>query len=723
MRQNPIASSLEAPSPPRPINVARLSGVWLGSPPSSYVANGMVNRTSRSPSPQRYKSSASSQLLSAEARDRVSRDLAAVEEQLARVARAAAAPVQASSTLDRSVLLFERLKAENRRQADLDSRGPPGITRSNSNNGLESFVATPGRGAISRMASSNALENFVTSPGRIGRALSGDHRSPRCASPSRSLSHIRRQKSAAEIVYEASRREDCSVKANPDFVTSSQVIANGMGATSSVVTSPRPSYVASPLPSCGLPGSMTLPALGGYPPLPTKLLGSSSATTPSTSFLVPAAGDAQLTGSSPVFSHSFTFPHPNTVAKSGSMNLAQSASQLFGVASTVSKDVAQVPSVNCKNNTPVPAPIPVQRRFSHSSIGVSRDRPDKGSVPTFISGGSVRLQGVVNASAPAAAPFIAPVATSITAPFIAPIAPVKVSSQAVVPPCAAPIATSMPAQLAAPMPASRGFPPGQSTSPGLISSTSMSLSSAARAVCAANSVVQARCNPVSNLTRSTSLQSARNVRAASPAPLMSFAVARQRSVSPLPRSVSPLQRLPSPQHYALPRSESRGKLPGLLGAPNLGKIFADSFHEGKFNFYSPAASSPDPLDESFSRCMRRLGLSEQLLGVKRLDAGRYEIDGRRVRLHWKDASQSEVLAVEEDVPDPTIRENPLDTYLNQAARVAQFRFDQGLPTRPSFGNVGAPLRDSMDEDARVSCMNLACEQAKLRAWSRGSSFT
>jgi hypothetical protein len=173
----------------------------------------------------------------------------------------------------------------------------------------------------------------------------------------------------------------------------------------------------------------------------------------------------------------------------------------------------------------------------------------------------------------------------------------------------------------------------------------------------------------------------------------------------------------------LPRSESRGKLPGLLGAPNLGKIFADSFHEGKFNFYSPAASSPDPLDESFSRCMRRLGLSEQLLGVKRLDAGRYEIDGRRVRLHWKDASQSEVLAVEEDVPDPTIRENPLATYLNQAARVAQFRVDQGLPTRPSFGNVGAPLGDSMDEDARVSCMNLACEQAKLRAWSRGSSFT
>merc|ERR1712224_787295 len=107
-------------------------------------------------------------------------------------------------------------------------------------------------------------------------------------------------------------------------------------------------------------------------------------------------------------------------------------------------------------------------------------------------------------------------------------------------------------------------------------------------------------------------------------------------------------------------------------------------------------------------------MGEELLAVRRLGVGRYEIDGRRVQLRWEDPDRSEVLAIEEDVPDLEDRETTLSLYLSQAARVAEFRkcHRVDLQSRPSFGNVvGTPSVSNCNEDDRVHSMNLACQQA------------
>merc|ERR1719183_1064135 len=118
--------------------------------------------------------------------------------------------------------------------------------------------------------------------------------------------------------------------------------------------------------------------------------------------------------------------------------------------------------------------------------------------------------------------------------------------------------------------------------------------------------------------------------------------------------------------------------------------------------------------------------ASELLAIKIIGADMYEIDGRRVRLRWKDQDRREVLVVEEDVLDPHERETSLHDYLKQATSVAESlrgSFSSSFSTLPltmqlSFANEGPASVENVAEDDRVHCMNLACEQARVRAQQR-----
>lgn len=136
--------------------------------------------------------------------------------------------------------------------------------------------------------------------------------------------------------------------------------------------------------------------------------------------------------------------------------------------------------------------------------------------------------------------------------------------------------------------------------------------------------------------------------------------------------------------------------------------------------YVPKAS--DAFDVQIAVQLTALGPEAAAsLRVRRIDMGRYEIDGRRVSLRWRDFIGSELIAVEDDVPHSNDRQTLLPSYLRQAARIAKSLRSSGacgrLPKdkRLSFADVGVPSQEGFGEDERLDAMFLACQQAKLRA--------
>eukprot|EP00928_Gymnodinium_smaydae_P071791 TRINITY_DN55278_c0_g1_i1.p1 TRINITY_DN55278_c0_g1~~TRINITY_DN55278_c0_g1_i1.p1 ORF type:complete len:493 (+),score=99.74 TRINITY_DN55278_c0_g1_i1:156-1481(+) len=130
--------------------------------------------------------------------------------------------------------------------------------------------------------------------------------------------------------------------------------------------------------------------------------------------------------------------------------------------------------------------------------------------------------------------------------------------------------------------------------------------------------------------------------------------------------------------------------------------------------YLPDAS--DSIDVALKERLSELNpVAALALLLRRLDTGRYEIDGRIVILHWANPSELTELLVTESC-DGRGHPVPLQRYLVQAANVAhsmqgtEQRLGRGGERRITF----MEMRDPPGESDRTEAMRIACEQAAVR---------
>lgn len=142
--------------------------------------------------------------------------------------------------------------------------------------------------------------------------------------------------------------------------------------------------------------------------------------------------------------------------------------------------------------------------------------------------------------------------------------------------------------------------------------------------------------------------------------------------------------------------------------------------------YSYTCDSSDPMDRVVMETLVSLGVeTASRLRIRRLDVGKYEVDGRRISLRWG-SNPSELVACEDDVGgDLAGRGTHLVSYLRQAADVAASLGGRqtGAPLiarvpqdmRLTFSSSG-PGTESIDSEHlhRRESMRIACEEAMLR---------
>jgi len=146
--------------------------------------------------------------------------------------------------------------------------------------------------------------------------------------------------------------------------------------------------------------------------------------------------------------------------------------------------------------------------------------------------------------------------------------------------------------------------------------------------------------------------------------------------------------------------------------------------------YQPVSS--DRMDLSMQLELRKLdAASAEVLRLRRIAPGKYEIDGRCVSVYWLEGGANGVLGVCEDNVPVASRpdELPLSQYLQQAAAVAsskvQRRKDRPQPTVEKKGvDTTAAIENDLQQD-RISSMLLACKEAglvRVRIQSGGDSM-
>jgi hypothetical protein len=136
--------------------------------------------------------------------------------------------------------------------------------------------------------------------------------------------------------------------------------------------------------------------------------------------------------------------------------------------------------------------------------------------------------------------------------------------------------------------------------------------------------------------------------------------------------------------------------------------------------YLYRADPADDTDVALERCLRSLsGEARNVLTLRRVQTGQYEIDGRPVQIYSSDAAGSEYLVHEENVEaggHGEITDMNLGAYINLVSTVAMSLFRPGVS--PTFVGVPASSRTSAvgdDCDDRCRAMKLACIQAELRS--------
>lgn len=146
----------------------------------------------------------------------------------------------------------------------------------------------------------------------------------------------------------------------------------------------------------------------------------------------------------------------------------------------------------------------------------------------------------------------------------------------------------------------------------------------------------------------------------------------------------------------------------------------ESAEKGGQVFGSPAclyhAHPGDPLDEGLVHSLKFLDeYSKATLILRRLQQGRYEIDGRLCTLRFDEYDVKEILVWE----DGSDEELLLPAYLNQAANVAvslskPLSAKARQPSFSAYDAAGSRLNEDIDDYSRTHSMEVACMQAKLR---------
>lgn len=137
----------------------------------------------------------------------------------------------------------------------------------------------------------------------------------------------------------------------------------------------------------------------------------------------------------------------------------------------------------------------------------------------------------------------------------------------------------------------------------------------------------------------------------------------------------------------------------------------------KANLYKPEPT--DPIDVEVHHTLRKLDAEASIvLALRRVEPGRYEIDGRIVLVYWHPEG---ALVHENEVDGPSMADMPLQAYINLVANVA-LALQRSAADNSWFQNVdmffdaGAPRTTdrSLEGEDRYRAMQIACMQAQMR---------
>lgn len=148
------------------------------------------------------------------------------------------------------------------------------------------------------------------------------------------------------------------------------------------------------------------------------------------------------------------------------------------------------------------------------------------------------------------------------------------------------------------------------------------------------------------------------------------------------------------------------------------------------------ANNADMIDVALACTLWKINPSElAAMSLRRIDEGRYEVDGRRVTLAWRDETQNELMLFEDDVVDGEWM--PVLDYLQIAGNVALTTNIQSAMAPPGHERASAPrgnkegwqaqgeaattpptdeygADEQLDESDRKGHMERACEEAGVR---------
>jgi len=137
----------------------------------------------------------------------------------------------------------------------------------------------------------------------------------------------------------------------------------------------------------------------------------------------------------------------------------------------------------------------------------------------------------------------------------------------------------------------------------------------------------------------------------------------------------------------------------------------------KANLYKPEPS--DPIDVEVHHALQQLDAEAScVLALRRVEPGRYEIDGRIVLVYWHPSGAH---VRENEVDGPSMVDMPLQPYINLVANVAldlqhSAADNSWFQNVDLFFDVGASKTTdrSLEGEDRYRAMQIACMQAKMR---------
>mmetsp|Transcript_95254 Transcript_95254/g.166353 ORF Transcript_95254/g.166353 Transcript_95254/m.166353 type:complete len:256 (-) Transcript_95254:34-801(-) len=159
------------------------------------------------------------------------------------------------------------------------------------------------------------------------------------------------------------------------------------------------------------------------------------------------------------------------------------------------------------------------------------------------------------------------------------------------------------------------------------------------------------------------------------------------------------------------QSSREALFPFSLGSTGSGfnTLYRPKFVTGlPFQAYLYQPNLTDDIDVEVYRVLQSLsGEAAALLELRRVQAGKYEIEGRSVLIYWS----ANGLLVHEDEVGPGIDDMPVSAYIPLAANVALDL--QRIASVESFIHAATPSHGIVD-DERYRAMQIACMQATMR---------